>query len=147
LAHSFARVSIHIVFATKGRKNLIPESKLQELFAYIIGITRNIGIPLLAIGGMPNHIHLLIGLPSKMTYADAISKIKANSSRFMRQTNRNFAWQEGYGAFAVSMSQVDTVVHYIRNQAEHHRRRSFEEEFVLLLKKAGIDYDPANLFD
>ena len=147
MAHSFARVSIHIVFATKGRKNLIPESKLQELFAYIIGITRNIGIPLLAIGGMPNHIHLLIGLPSKMTYADAISKIKANSSRFMRQTNRNFAWQEGYGAFAVSMSQVDTVVHYIRNQAEHHRRRSFEEEFVLLLKKAGIDYDPANLFD
>ena len=147
LAHSFARVTIHIVFATKRRKNLIAENKLQELFAYIIGIARNIGIPLLAVGGMPNHVHILIGLPSTMTYSDAISKIKANSSRFMKKTNRNFAWQQGYGAFAVSMSQVDTVVRYIRNQAEHHKRRSFEEEFVLLLKKAGIEYDPATIFE
>jgi len=147
LAHSFARVTIHIVFATKRRQNLIPENKLQELFAYIIGIARNIGIPLLAVGGMPNQVHILIGLPSTMTYADAISKIKANSSRFMKQTNRNFGWQQGYGAFAVSASQVDTVVRYIRNQAEHHKRRSFEEEFVLLLKKAGIEYDPATIFE
>lgn len=147
MAHSFARVTIHIVFATKGRKNLIAENKIQELFAYVIGIARNIGIPLLAIGGMPNHVHILIGVPSKMTYSAAISKIKANSSRFMRQTNRNFGWQQGYGAFAVSMSQVDTVVRYIRNQAEHHKGRSFEEEFLLLLKKAGIDYDPATILE
>jgi len=147
LAHSFARVTIHIVFSTKGRKNLIPVNKLQELLAYVIGIARNLRIPLLAVGGMPNHIHILIGLPSTMTYAEVISKIKANSSRFMKLTNRNFAWQEGYGAFAVSKSQVDTVVRYIRNQAEHHKRRSFEEEFILLLKKAGIEFDPATIFE
>jgi putative transposase len=97
LAHSFARITIHIVFATKRRQNLIPENKLQELFAYIIGIARDIGIPLLAVGGMPNHIHILIGLPSTMTYSDAISKIKSNSSRFMKTTNHNFGWQQGYG--------------------------------------------------
>ena len=147
MAHSFVRITIHVVFATKGRRNLIPQNKLQELFAYVIGIGRNKSIPLLAVGGMPNHLHLLIGLPWNMTYPDAISKIKANSSRFMRQTNRDFSWQQGYGAFAVSMSQVDAVVDYIRNQAEHHKKRSFEEEFMLLLKKAGIDYDPSTVFE
>jgi REP element-mobilizing transposase RayT len=92
LAHSFARITVHVVFSTKGRRNLIPENKLQELFGYIIGIARNKGIALLAVGGMPNHIHFLIGLPWNMTYPDVISKIKANSSRFMRRTNRDFAW-------------------------------------------------------
>jgi REP element-mobilizing transposase RayT len=120
---------------------------LQELFAYIIGIGRNKNIPLLAVGGMPNHIHLLMGLPWNVTYPDAIGKIKANSSRFMRRTNRDFSWQQGYGAFAVSMSQVDVVVQYIRNQAEHHKKRSFEEEFMLLLKKARIEFDPATVFE
>jgi REP element-mobilizing transposase RayT len=147
LAHSFARITIHVVFSTKNRRNLIPQNRLQELFAYIIGIARNKRIPLLAVGGMPNHVHLLLGLPANMTYPEVIGKIKANSSRFMRQTNRHFGWQEGYGAFAVSMSQVDTVVRYIRNQAEHHRKRNFEEEFLLLLKKAGIDHDPATVFE
>jgi putative transposase len=104
LAHSFARVTIHVVFATAGRRNLIPQNKLQELFAYIIGIARNKDIPLLAVGGMPNHIHLLIGLSPTMTCSDAISKIKANSSRFMKQTNRPLAWQKGYGAFAQHVS-------------------------------------------
>jgi hypothetical protein len=88
-----------------------------------------------------------MGLSPTMTYSDAISKIKANSSRFLRRTDRSFAWQQGYGAFAVSMSQVETVVHYIRNQAEHHKKRSFEEEFILLLKKAGLNYDPATVFE
>jgi REP element-mobilizing transposase RayT len=147
LAHSFARVTLHVVFSTKGRRNLIAQAKLQEVFNYIIGIARNKKVPLLAAGGMSNHIHLLLGLPWNMTYPEVISKIKANSSRFIRKTNRNFAWQEGYGAFAVSMSQVDTVVQYIRNQAEHHKRRSFEEEFMLLLKKAKIEFDPATIFE
>jgi len=91
LAHSFARIPVHVVFSTKARRNLIPQNKLQELFAYIIGIGRNKNIPLLAVGGMPNHIHLLMGLPWDMTYPEVISKIKANSSRFIRETNRDFA--------------------------------------------------------
>ena len=127
MAHSFARVTVHVVFSTKGRRNLIPQPKLQELWAYTIGIGRNKKIPIIAVGGMPNHIHILMGLPTTMNLAYAISTIKANSSRFM---GRAFAWQQGYGAFAVSLSQVNTVVRYIRNQAEHHRKRTFEEEFI-----------------
>jgi hypothetical protein len=82
-----------------------------------------------------------------MTLAYAISSIKANSSRFMHRTIRAFEWQQGYGAFAVSLSQVNAVERYIRNQAEHHKKRSFEEEFIFLLKKAGIPYDPETVFD
>lgn len=147
MAHSFARITVHVVFSTKGRRNLIPRNKLEELFAYIIGIARNKKIPLLAVGGMPNHVHLLLGLPWNMTYPDVISKIKSNSSRFMKRTVRNFNWQEGYGAFAVSMSYVDAAIGYIRNQAKHHRKRTFEEEFILFLKKAKIEFDPATIFE
>jgi REP element-mobilizing transposase RayT len=113
----------------------------------MIGIGRNKKVPVIAVGGMPNHVHLLLGLPGHLTYPEVISKIKSNSSRFMKRMNRSFEWQEGYGAFAVSTSQIDTVVRYIRNQAEHHRKRSFEEEFLLMLKKAGIEYDPASVFE
>ena len=144
MAHSYARVAIHIVFATKGRRNLISDRRQQELYAYIIGIARNKGIPVIAVGGMPNHIHILIGLPGTISFSDAISILKANSSRFM---GRVFAWQKGFGAFSVSHSQIETVVRYIRKQEEHHKKRSFEEEFLLLLKKAGIDYDPATVFE
>jgi REP element-mobilizing transposase RayT len=120
---------------------------LQELFAYIIGIARNKKVPLLAVGGIPNHVHLLLGLPWNMTYPDVISKIKSNSSRFMRRTVRDFNWQEGYGAFAVSMSDVEAAIGYIRNQAKHHKKRTFEEEFILFLKKAKIEFDPTTIFE
>src|SRR5947209_4236515 len=144
MAHSCARVAIHIVFATKGRRNLISDRRQQELYAYIIGIGRNKGIPVIAVGGMPNHIHILIGLPGTISFSDAISILKANSSRFM---GRVFAWQKGFGAFSVSHSQIETVVRYIRNQEEHHKKRSFEQEFLLFLKKAGIEYDPETVFE
>jgi REP element-mobilizing transposase RayT len=95
---------------------------------------------------MPNHSHLLFLLPPTIALADAINKFKTNSSRFIAQQGIEFSWQKGYGAFSVSASQVDTVKAYIRNQREHHKKRNFEQEFVALLKKAGVPYDPKYVF-
>jgi putative transposase len=147
MAHAYSRITIHIVFATKGRKNLIPENRQQELWSYITGIARNKGIPLLAVGGMPNHLHVLAGLPAGMDVPKLVNVIKANSSRFMRRTNKAFWWQQGYGAFAVCHSHADTVIRYIRNQKEHHRKRSFEDEFLVMLRKSGLEFDPVTVFD
>jgi putative transposase len=100
----------------------------------------------IAAGGTANHVHMLIALPSDMTVAKAMQTFKANSSRWIGEHGRRFAWQEGCGAFSVSASLRDTVRNYIEHQAEHHRKRSFEEEFVALLSKCGIDFDPKALF-
>jgi REP-associated tyrosine transposase len=103
-------------------------------------------ITFLAAGGMPNHSHLLLLLPPVMSLSIAINKLKANSSRFMRRQGIDFNWQKGYGAFSVSSSQLEKVKAYIRNQREHDKKRTFEQEFLLLLKKAGIAYDPKYVF-
>jgi REP element-mobilizing transposase RayT len=95
---------------------------------------------------MPNHSHLLILLPAALCLADVVNKLKTNSSRLMSQQGTKFEWQKGYGAFAVSTSHVEQVKAYIRNQKEHHKKRTFEEEFLAMLKKAGIDYDPRYVF-
>jgi putative transposase len=99
----------------------------------------------MALGGTANHIHILMTLPPKQSLSAAVRDLKANSSRWMSETGLGFAWQSGFGAFSVSPSQA-VVKNYIRNQAEHHKRRNFEEEFLLLLKKAGIEYDPKFVF-
>ncbi len=91
---------------------------------------------------MPDHAHLLVAVPATIALADLINKLKTNSSRWMSERGVAFAWQDGYGAFSVSPSQVPLVKEYIRNQAAHHKKRNFEEEFLALLKKSGIDYDP-----
>ena len=142
MSHTYATNFIHCVFSTKERAKLIPDDKREPLFAYLFGICKNIGIQLVAVGGMADHIHLLIALPADKKLSEAVRDLKANSSRWMSQTNRSFSWQKGYGAFSVSASQVPTVEKYIRNQAEHHRKRNFDEEFLALLKKSGVDYDP-----
>ncbi|MGA7885331.1 MAG: transposase, partial [Acidobacteriaceae bacterium] len=103
-------------------------------------------IHVLAAGGTANHLHLLLLLPQSVTLAEAMRELKANSSRWLRETDRAFAWQEGYGAFSVSVSQKPRVMAYIAGQEEHHRKRSFEEEFTALLKTSGIAYDPRFVF-
>ena len=117
-----------------------------KLWAYIAGIANNLKIKPLAVGGTANHMHVLIGLPATMPIAEAVQKLKANSSRWMSERGVDFEWQGGYGAFSVSPSLVSTVQTYIRNQEEHHKKRSFEEEFRLLLQKSGIAYDEESLF-
>ena len=141
MAHTYASNFVHCVFSTKGRARLIPRDRQQNLWAYLSGIAQRHQFETVAIGGIANHVHILVVLPPSKSLADAIRELKANSSRWMNETTRGFAWQEGYGAFSVSPSQVPVVKEYIRQQAEHHRKRSFEDEFLALLKKCGIEYD------
>lgn len=146
MAHTYTTNLVHCVFSTKDRTPRIPEEKLETLWAYMFGIAKNHAIELVAIGGTEDHLHMLIGLPATMTLSDAVRTLKANSSRFLREHGIDFNWQQGYGAFSVSPSMVETVKAYIRNQREHHRKRNFEEEFVALLKKSGVNYDPRYVF-
>ena len=146
MGHSYSQNLIHCVYSTEGRKNLIKPELQAPLWAFKGSIAQQKGIHLVAAGGIANHAHILIALLPTMTLAKALQTIKAYSSRWMSEHGVDFKWQEGYGAFSVSPSQVETVTKYIRNQEKHHARRSFEEEFVFLLKSSGIDYDPRYVF-
>ncbi len=143
MAHTYASNFIHCVFSTKDRRALIPADRTTELYAYLGGIASGEGFSLIAAGGTANHIHLLFVLPAYYALAQAVQKLKGSSSRWM---GRGFSWQEGYGAFSVSPSQVSVVQKYIQNQEEHHRKRNFEEEFVALLHNCGIEYDERYVF-
>lgn len=143
MAHTYASIFIHCVFSTKDRRPLIPAERTSELYAYLGGIARGEGFSLLAAGGTANHVHLLFALPAPDSLARLVQKLKGSSSRWMGD---DFSWQEGYGAFSVSPSQVEVVESYIQNQEEHHRKRNFEEEFVALLRNCGIEYDERFVF-
>ena len=143
MAHTYASNFIHCVFSTKDRCPLIPAARTTELYAYLGGIARGEGFSLISAGGTANHIHLLFDLPASCSLAQAVQKLKGSSSKWM---GLGFSWQEGYGAFSVSSSQVPVVKRYIQNQEEHHRRRDFEQEFVVLLRNCGIEYDERYVF-
>jgi putative transposase len=145
MSHSYSNNHVHVVYSTKDRKNLIPTGLEKQLYSFIASIAREHKIPLLAAGGMPNHIHLLFLLPATLSLASAINLFKTNSSRLLHEHGLVFQWQNGYGAFSVSVSQLDKVTDYIRNQPDHHKKMTFEQEFLALLKKAGIPYDPKYL--
>ncbi len=130
---------VHCVFSTKGRAQLIRDP--EPLWAYMRGIARNRGFDIVAIGGTNNHVHLLLSLPAGMHLVELVRDLKANSSRFMKATVPCFSWQDGYAAISVSPSQVEAVKRYIAGQQEHHRRRTFDDEFLALLDKAGVRYD------
>lgn len=146
VSHTYSSNLVHCVFSTKGRGDLIAADIRERLYAYVFGIGKNVGIRILAVGGTANHIHLLIALPAKCPLSFAVRDLKANSSRWMKQREARFCWQEGFGAFSVSPSQVTAVTEYIRNQVAHHQKRNFEEEFLLLLKKSGMEYDSQHVF-
>ncbi len=110
------------------------------------GVGKNHDIPILKIGGMEDHAHVLLALPGTMTSAQAVQTLKANTSRWLRERVADFEWQQGYGVFSVSASLAPTVKRYIESQAEHHQTRTFEEEFLALLKKCGVPYDPKFVF-
>ena len=135
---------MHCVFSTKERRNLIPADLQPQLWAYMGGIARQHGMKAIAVGGTENHTHLLLSLPAAMSVAKAVQMIKACSSKWLRESHslHAFAWQESYGAFSVGVAQVEAATTYIHRQAEHHRKRDFEAEFLLFLKKSGLDYDP-----
>jgi REP element-mobilizing transposase RayT len=130
-----------LVFSTKDRRNAIAKEWQPRLWAYLGGICRNHEIIPLAIGGTENHVHLLIQLPPTIAPAKAVALLKANSSKWMGEQGHAFSWQEGYGAFSVSSSNLDRVIRYIQDQDAHHRKTNFEDEFRALLRKHGVEYD------
>jgi REP element-mobilizing transposase RayT len=135
-----------LVFSTKDRRNAIAKQWQPRLWAYLGGICRNHEIIPLAIGGTENHVHLLIQLPPTIAPAKAVALLKANSSKWMGEQGHAFSWQEGYGAFSVSSSNLDRVIRYIQDQDAHHRKTNFEDEFRALLRKHGVEYDPNWVF-
>ncbi|HXP22867.1 MAG TPA: IS200/IS605 family transposase [Candidatus Sulfotelmatobacter sp.] len=141
MSHTYTANIVHCVFSTKQRAPMIPADRQEHLWAYFLGIARNLKIKILAIGGVADHLHLLIALLPTMNLAKVICDLKANSSRWLNETGGHFAWQDGYAAFSVSPSRIGDVQRYIRNQAEHHKKRNFEEEFVDLLRKSGIPFE------
>jgi len=146
MSHTYTANYFHCVFSTSERKNQIPAELQPQLWAYFIGTAKNLGIVPVAIGGTANHAHLLLALKPTMTIAEAVQKLKANSSRWLKEQGVQFEWQKGYGSLSVSPSQIDSVKAYVLNQEQHHRKRSFEEEFTALLQKMGIQFDPKEVF-
>ncbi len=143
MSHTYVSELIHCVFSTKQRHNSIPTEIQARLWSFVGGIARKNGFKAVAVGGTANHVHILLSLPTTMPLAKAVQLLKGGSSKWMNETgNGNFAWQEGYGAFTVGISQQRHTIEYINSQAKHHEKRSFEEEFLAFLKKHGIDYDP-----
>jgi REP element-mobilizing transposase RayT len=138
------------VFAVKGRENLISKVHREELHKYITGIVQNRGQKMLSIFCMPDHVHLLVGIKPSIAISDLVRDIKAGSSNFINQQHwvkGKFNWQEGFGAFSYSKSQIDTVIKYILSQEEHHKKTTFREEYFDFLKKFEIDYDEKYLFE
>ena len=143
MPHTYVSNLIHCVFSTKLRRNLIAPEIQSDLWSFLGGIARKNGFKALIAGGTENHVHILLSLSSNMSLSKAMQLIKGASSRWMNEIHtNNFAWQEGYGAFTVGVSQKADTIAYIQSQPEHHRKRSFEEEFVTFLKKHNVEYDP-----
>ncbi|GAB4010760.1 IS200/IS605 family transposase [Spirosoma migulaei] len=147
---TFSQIYIHIVFAVKGRNSLIDPIWEEELYKYITGIVQHKGQKMLSINGMPDHVHLLIGLKPSCCLSDLIREVKKSSNTFIRDSKFckfKFEWQEGYGAFSYSHSALDSVISYITNQKEHHRTKTFQEEYLAFLQKFQIEFKKEHLFE
>ncbi|MGC2109556.1 MAG: IS200/IS605 family transposase [Candidatus Korobacteraceae bacterium] len=144
MSHTHSSVLVHCVFSTKQRMNMILDP--DALWRYLAFVARDNKVTLFAAGGTQNHAHLLLLVPPVVPLAKAIKELKGSSSRWLHERGYRFVWQEGYGAFSVSQAQRQTVIDYIANQAEHHKKWSFEQEFMTLLRKSGVEYDPRFVF-
>jgi REP element-mobilizing transposase RayT len=135
---------MHVVFSTKDRRPFISPELQERLWPYLGGIARENKMKALKVGGVADHVHILLSLPATSSISKAVQLIKGNSSKWVHETfpqQAKFAWQEGYGAFSISVSGIDDTVAYIENQAEHHRKKSFKEELEMFLKRHAIDYE------
>ncbi len=144
MANPYTSLHYHLVFSTKERQHFIMGEAKERLWAFIGGIARNHGLKALCVGGTEDHIHVLLMVPPTMTPSKMVQLVKGGSSRWMHETfprMRQFAWQDGYGAFTVGKSQVPEIMQYIQQQAEHHRGKTFQEEYLASLKRHEIEYD------
>ena len=144
MGHTYCSALFHCVFSTRERQRAIASELQGRLWAYMGGIARENGMTALAVGGTDDHAHVLLSLPSTVTVAQAMKQIKGGSSLWLHTDCglKGFEWQKGYGAFSVGCSQVNATVAYIAGQQEHHRKRDFQAEFLSILKRHGIGYDP-----
>jgi putative transposase len=147
---SYVSSHFHCVFSTKARRPLIPPPLRDRLWPFLGGIARENQMTAIEIGGMPDHVHILLSLPSTLSIAKALQFIKGGSSKWVHDTfpeHRLFGWQVKYGAFGVSVSLLDKTIEYIKNQEEHHRKVTFQEEFLAFLKRHRVAYDPRYLWE
>ncbi|MDA3844226.1 MAG: IS200/IS605 family transposase [Candidatus Kapabacteria bacterium] len=147
---TFSQIYIQVVFAVKGRQNLLQKAWRDDLFKYMAGIIIAKKQKPIIINGVKDHVHLFLGLKPSMRISDLIRDVKNNSCNFINENKYvrgKFSWQEGYSAFSYAHSQVETVFQYIKNQESHHTKRSFREEYLELLQKFEIEHDNKHLFD
>lgn len=148
MSHTSGNILLHFIFSTRGRRPLIKAEFRDDLFAYLGGIVREMNGTALIINGDVDHVHMLIRMRPVHSAAEIARIVKTNSSRWVREKNRpDFGWQTGYGVFSVSESNVAAVTRYIAGQEEHHKKKSFQEEFVAFLKKNHIEYDARYVWD
>jgi putative transposase len=150
MSGTFSQVYIHVVFAVKGRRNLLQKPWRDEVFKYMAGIIKGKNQKSIIVNGVEDHVHLFIGLKPSMSISDLIRDVKNNTTNFINDEKfiqGKFSWQEGYGAFSYSHSQIDSVYQYILNQEEHHHKKTFKEEYSEFLKKFEIEYDEKYLFE
>ena len=150
MSNTYSQIYIQIIFAVRGRQNLIQEQHRDELHKFITGIVRNRDQKLLAIFVMPDHTHLLVGIKPILAISDLVRDVKAGSSKFINDNhlvNGKFNWQDGFGAFSYSKSQIDHVIKYILNQKEHHKRQTFKAEYLEFLRKFEVEFNEKYLFD
>ena len=147
MSHSYVNLLIHCVFSTKERRGLLTEDVRRALWPYLGGVARNHGMKAVAVGGAADHCHILLDLDSTQCIAEAVKVLKANSSRWLKQrfpSLDRFAWQEGYGAFSIGISQAEDTIRYIDGQMAHHRQKTFQDELMAILKKHKIEFDPGH---
>jgi REP element-mobilizing transposase RayT len=150
MANTYSQLYTHLVFAVKGRQSLIQSDWKETLYKYIAGIISNQKQKLMIINGMPDHVHILIGMKPDNSISDLVRDVKSHSSSFIREqgfVKGRFEWQEGFGAFSVSQSQIPKLIVYIQNQETHHKKRSFYSEYLEFLKAYEIDFKPEYLFE
>ncbi len=150
MPNTYTQIHIHCVFAVKYRSALIEKSFQEKLYGYISGIVQSRGNKMLAIGGTSNHVHVFFGFRASESLSDLMKEVKRCSSLWINQNRMSrfhFEWQEGYGAFSYSKSHVDSVIDYIKGQEEHHKNRTFREEYLQTLKDFGVEYDERYLLE
>ncbi len=151
MPQSLAKVLVHIIFSTKNRNPFLTDRDIRgEMHAYLGGTCNNLDCPVLIVGGVADHVHILCSLTRNLSLAKVVGEVKRESSKWIKTKGRiltKFAWQSGYGAFSVSQSQVERVRQYIAGQEQHHRKKTFQDEYRAFLKSYGVDYDERYVWD
>lgn len=149
MANTYSQIHVQVVFTVQNRESLIGNKWKNELYQYLVGIIQNHQHKVIAINGMPDHVHILIGLRPSQSISDLMQKVKGDSSKWINRKGfvlGKFSWQEGYGVFSYGKSQIDNVIEYIKRQEIHHQRKTFKEEYRQFLEKFAVDYDERFVF-